>query len=331
MIRAALLLLCLAGPAGADPAERAAALLADVPEASAAVVATWTPETREIAVTGLRHAEGGPARPEDAWHVGSLTKAMTATLAARLVADGRIGWDARVGDWLEADKGWRDVTLAELLTHRSGMAANLPRWRAILRPARAGYVAFMLGSAPSGERGAFLYSNAGYVVAGAMLEAAGGASWEDLIRAEVFDPLGMKGAGFDAPPDIRGHADGPVPPGPRADNLPAMGPAGTVHATARDMLHFLAAHATRDPAFLPEGEWARLHAPVGDYAMGWNVSGGVLSHAGSNTLWFARVRVAPGRAAFVAVNAGAGADGTARALSALSEAAPPATPAAPRP
>ena len=74
----------------------------------------------------------------------------------------------------------------------------------------------------------FLYSNAGYVIAGAMLEQVTGESWEELIRTEVFEPLGMTRAGFGAPGSAdavdqpRGHRAGlfgglnAVAPGPRA-------------------------------------------------------------------------------------------------------------------
>ncbi|CTQ49900.1 serine hydrolase domain-containing protein [Jannaschia donghaensis] len=336
MIRAALVLLLCAGAVQAQDAvslRDAADDLAAI--APGAVIGVWTPDAQQTGFAGLHYADGPPLDGTEAFHIGSLTKAMTATLAGRLVDRDLIGWDTTIGDLLEADKAWHDVTLADLLTHRSGMAANIPRLRAILRPTRPAYVAHMLGRPPEGPRGDFLYSNAGYVVAGAMLEAAGGMPWEELIQAEVFGPLGMTGAGFGPPNAVFGHttAGNPVPPGPRADNLPAMGPAGTLHATATDMLAFLAAHATRTPDYLPPGIWDRLHTPVGDYAMGWGLRDGALVHAGSNTLWFARVQVVPDRAVFVAINqAGAAAEaGTALALTRLAASDLPATPEDPPP
>jgi CubicO group peptidase (beta-lactamase class C family) len=302
VIRAFAAAVLLALPASAQEAAR---LVRD-PHVPGAVTAVWTPMGTDIAVAGERFEGGGPVRRDDPWHVGSLTKAMTATLAARLVAIGEISWDDKAGAILNAPDPWGDVTLAEFLTHRSGMAANLSPWRTLLRPGRGNYVAAMFATRPAGPRGAFLYSNAGYVVAGAMLEAVTGEAWEELMRREVFAPLGMDGAGFGAPdPGPRGHLEGhAVPPGPLADNIPAMGPAGTVHATAGDMLRFLRSHATRDRGFLPAEEWDRLHAPVGDHAMGWRAQGGTLRHLGSNTMWFAGMRIDRGSAVFVAVNAG---------------------------
>lgn len=292
--------------------------------------------TISTGAAGLRRVGGDVAvTRDDLWHVGSLGKAMTAFLAARLVAAGRIGWDDTVrqvlGDVRQAiHPAMQDVTLAELLTHLSGMVANLgllstlrlagDRAARDVMADRRVYAARVLGRAPAGERGAFLYSNAGYVVAGAMLEAAAGAGWENLMAREVFGPLGMTGAGFGAP----GHAgalDQPlghraglwglraVQPGPRADNIPALGPAGTVHLPLGDMGRWLRAHLDRDPALLPPGGWARLHTPPvgGDYAPGWMVRpDGRLWHNGSNTYWYAEATIWPdaGRALFLVANSG---------------------------
>jgi D-alanyl-D-alanine carboxypeptidase len=98
-------------------------------------------------------------------------------------------------------------------------------------------------------------------------------------------------------------------PGPKADNIPALGPAGRVHIDLADMMRFLAAQAARDTAFLSRESWLLLHGPAGggDYAMGWRVSErGHLAHNGSNTMWFARMQIDPatGNAVFLVVNRG---------------------------
>jgi CubicO group peptidase (beta-lactamase class C family) len=318
-----ILALCAAGlPARADLAAVAAAL-ADHPAIPGAAVGWVSAEAQGLAVAGQRRAgDPAPVAEDDLWHIGSLTKSMTATLAARLVERGAIGWDSTIGavlDGVHPDMApaWRDVTLEELLRHASGMRANpglLARlWQGAVP--RQAYVAARLREAPVGPRGGFLYSNAGYVVAGAMLEAAGGAPWERLIAAEVFAPLGLVRAGF-GPPEgdqPQGHRGGifgglrPVPPGPRADNIPALGPAGRVHLTAAEMLRFLRAHLVADPDYLSAESWVRLHRPAGPgaYALGWAEMDGVLRHSGSNTLWFAQMRLYPaeGVGVFVAVNA----------------------------
>jgi len=81
----------------------------------------------ERAAVGLRSKNAGIAvTTGDQWHIGSMTKSMTATLAALMVEDGSINWDTRPIDvWPEFSSvihpGFREVTLKQLLSHTSGM------------------------------------------------------------------------------------------------------------------------------------------------------------------------------------------------------------------
>lgn len=267
-----------------------------------------------LSVAG-RRAAGFDAEvvEDDLWHLGSLTKSMTAVLAARLAEQGAIRFDDTIGARLEgASERLRDVTLEQLLQHRGGLAANVPPKIAIrlqdledtlsAPEIRQRYLADALDN-PVLPAGAFLYSNAGYVAAAAMMEAATGRSWEDMIRDEVFAPLALTTPGF-GPPGIStvapdqpwGHAkDGAdtraFAPTKAADNILALNPAGRVHMSLLDFLTYITAHARRAPILKPES-WARLHRPVVDasarYAMGWVApSDTVRLHSGSNTIWFA--------------------------------------------
>ncbi len=288
----------------------------------------------EIAVGGFRIAGQEVAvGADDLWHIGSNAKAMTATLVARLVEAGEISWDDTVGEVLgdsipAMEDVYREATYVDLLSHRARLPANIGRMAALrlggalaerdIRADRLVYAGAALTGAPEAE--GFLYSNAGYVIVGAMLEAEMDAPWEELIRTHVAAPLGMTSVGFGAPgtPGVadqpRGHQPGlfgrlkPVEPGPDADNIPAMGPAGTLHLSPADMMRFLGAHAGEDRAFLGTDSWDVLHRPRpgADYVQGWRVEDGCLAHNGSNTLWFARMVICPddGRAGFVAVNLG---------------------------
>ncbi|MGL4236284.1 serine hydrolase domain-containing protein [Tabrizicola sp.] len=288
----------------------------------------------DLGFGGFRVAGGAEAvGPDDLWHIGSNTKSMTATLVARLVEAGRVSWDDTVGEVLGDDipgmnEAYRDATFVELMSHRARLPANIGRLTTLrlagdpgpggIKAARLAYAEAALTEAPEGE--GFLYSNAGYVIAGAMLEAKTGVAWEELILEEVASPLGMTSVGFGGPgkPGVvdqpRGHSRGllgglnPVEPGPGADNIPAMGPAGTLHLSVADMMRFLQAHVEEDPDFLSPESWAKLHEPLpgADYALGWRVDGACLAHNGSNTFWFARMVICPEtqRAAFVAVNFG---------------------------
>jgi CubicO group peptidase (beta-lactamase class C family) len=172
----------------------------------------------------------------------------------------------------------------------------------------------------------FSYSNLGYVVAGAMTERVSNTEWEELVIETIFKPLGMKGCGFGGtgtPGKIDqpwGHsADGkPVSGnGPAVDNPAVMGPAGTVHCSLSDWARFIADQlggARGERALLKPETYEKLHTPPfgGEYALGWIVArrdwggGAVLTHAGSNTMNFAVVWVAPQRdfAVLISTNQG---------------------------
>jgi CubicO group peptidase (beta-lactamase class C family) len=161
-----------------------------------------------------------------------------------------------------------------------------------------------------------------------MLEKAAGKSWEELMRAMLFTPLGMESAGFGAPATLGrvdqpwGHAKGllsgikAVSPGPRADNPAAIGPAGTVHCSLPDLARYVVFHLTGEEGaskLLKAEAFRKLHTSAGaDYALGWIVlerewaGGRALMHNGSNTMFYAVVWMAPDRdcAVIVATNVG---------------------------
>ena len=258
---------------------------------------------------------------------------MTATLAARLVAAGKLRLFDTVAQHLTGiipfDAGYGDVTLRALLDHRSGLPAkiDLDTARSLVgtldsRPdIRADRVAYLTNAAAQAPDLQIDYSNAGYVMAGLICETVTGETWEALMQAHVFDPLGLTSAGFGAPgltaPEDQpwGHRIGllgrhrPVAPGPEADNVPALGPAGTVHLSATDLIRYLAAHSRRDADFLPPQFWEALHEPVtgADYACGWGVNGTIRQHNGSNTMWYAVAGFDrdSGRTAAILTNSGA--------------------------
>jgi CubicO group peptidase (beta-lactamase class C family) len=289
----------------------------------------WTDGER-AAGSGVR------ATDDDLWHVGSITKSMTATLVARLVESGAVAWSDTVGETLVAiapdmRAEYRAISYRHLLSHRAGLQPNIPvpsmlryaRSNPDPREERRAFAREVLAMAPKGPMGAtFEYANNGYVIAGAMLEARLGQPWEALMRAHIFGPLAMASAGFGAP-GVAGRLDQPAGHtkalfgdarkahlvGERlTDNVAALGPAGTVHASAADMLRYLAAHRDRT-SLLGAESWSLLHTPPfgGDYAMGWvRRADETLWHNGSNTLWYAEVAIVPatGVAAFAAANDG---------------------------
>lgn len=343
-----------------------------------ALVFAATDDTRTIlrGVAGRRSADRPtPALIDDRFHLGSLTKSMTATLAAILVERGDIAWDTTVaracpalaepdGDTPSIPQAARAITLAQLLAHRSGLPDDrmggpmlLGMWSLAgpITGQRAQAARAMLSQSNNKEPGAgFAYANANYIVAGHMLEAVTGRSWEELIRAELFDPLGMAtagqgppGMGMDdpesgLPPQPLGH--GRTPDGPQpipailgADNPPAFGPAGRVHASIDDLAAYARAHLAGlrgQDGLLPAAAFEHLHAdPESDaYALGWVVMADpehpdarISLHAGSNTRWLAHACIMPERnlavvCAMNAMPADADADPLARILSLLTDA-----------
>jgi CubicO group peptidase (beta-lactamase class C family) len=217
-----------------------------------------------------------------------------------------------------------------------GLWTRLCAHRGTPRDARTMLVRGVLARPPASPPGTkYEYSNAGFSIAGAMAERATDTAWEDLLRKRLFEPLAMKTAGFGHPgtPDRtdqpRAHrADGtPVEPGPSADNPDAIGPAGKVHASLPDWAKFVGLHLRCGKGHdgpLAKIDFAKLHTPPvvdgspTDYAMGWMVAdrpwgGRVLTHAGSNTLWYAVVWIAPEKDFAVLAATNQGGDSAAKA------------------
>jgi CubicO group peptidase (beta-lactamase class C family) len=259
-------------------------------------------------VSGVRK-RGSPdlATLDDKWHIGSCGKAITATVMATLVDDGTLAWHTSPAMVLRDDiekihAAWGKATLEELLSHRAGAPAafELDDLSGSPTQQRSKVAQHVLTRPPTGYPGRqYIYSNAGYAIAGAMAEKLTGKAWEDLARERVLTPLGMSSAGFGAPgiavkaddeaiDQPRGHilAGRPLEPGAGADNPPAIAPAGTMHMTLDDWGRFVGFHLTgraRDDApglALSADSLRTLHTSMGTmdaksddgYAMGWIVT-----------------------------------------------------------
>jgi CubicO group peptidase (beta-lactamase class C family) len=168
-----------------------------------------------------------PVTADDKFHLGTATKAMTATMIARLVEAGKLGWDttlekafADLAATMAADVG--KITLLQLLSHHAGLPADLPGgWDKVPTNRRTRkqcewVVRRVVAQKPPHRPGEkYHYSNLGYVLAAAMAEKAADASWEDLMAREVFGPLGMRTAGF-GPQAVRERSRNPGPTKPTA-------------------------------------------------------------------------------------------------------------------
>ena len=296
------------------------------------------------AVGVRRHGSPEKVLTGDKFHIGSCTKAMTATLIGMLVERGKLRWETTIGEVFpelrdKMDPAYRDVTLELLLAHRGGTPGDLSAnglwarlWRHRGTPVKQRRMLLkgVVTRPPAAEPGTkHIYSNAGYAIAGHMAETVMERSWEKLLRKMVFRPLGMKSAGFGAPgkptgvDQPHGHVlrDGkikPIKPGRKADNPAAIGPAGTVHCSIGDWARFVSMQLTGGRGgdrLLSPDTMKKLHADVQDqgYALGWIVTrrpwgGRVLNHAGSNTMWYAVTWISPEKnfAVLVTCNLGGG-------------------------
>ncbi len=294
-----------------------------------------------LGVAGVRE-RGSDAKiqRDDLFHIGSCTKSMTATLLAMSVEAEKLRWDTTIAEGLPdlakaMDEAWLGATLTQLLAHTAGMPENLLDYGNLglaflsrtkpMPMVRRKAVEGICAKPPLAQPGtAYLYSNFGYVTAGAMLERIEEKPWEELIRARLLEPLGMASAGFgppeapyfveqdDAEPEEgqsgarqpRGHfPNGKV--AKRFDNPPALGPAGTVHCTLADWAKYVRLHlrgARGEEGLLLKPEtFAELHTPEPgtSYGFGWVHTerpwsqGEILMHDGSNMAWFAYLWMAP--------------------------------------
>jgi CubicO group peptidase (beta-lactamase class C family) len=132
--------------------------------------------------------------------IASNSKAMTASVLARLVDAGKLAWSDPVVKHLPQFRmfdPWvsENIEVQDLLVHNSGLpegAGDLMLWPEPNSFTREDIIAGLAHLKPGyGFRSGYAYDNLLYVVAGEVAAAAGGASYEELVRREVFEPLGL--------------------------------------------------------------------------------------------------------------------------------------------
>ena len=171
----------------------------EVPGAAIAIVENGKVTlARGYGVRKLGSAEAVGA--DTLFQIGSTTKAVTATALALLVEEGKIRWDDRVIDHLPGFRMYdpwvtREITVRDILVHRSGLGrgqgdlmfvpsteisrADLVRRIQFLKPATS-------------FRSGFAYDNVLYAVAGQLIEAVSGKTWEKFVEERILQPVGMK-------------------------------------------------------------------------------------------------------------------------------------------
>jgi D-alanyl-D-alanine carboxypeptidase len=233
---------------------------------------------------GLAHREWNVAhRATGKFRLGSLTKQFTAAAILQLMERGLLGLNDEIArHYPQAPAAWRDVTLMHLLTHTSGIPSytSIPGFfqsMAHIDRTPREIIALTenepLDFAPGTK---FKYNNGGYVILGQVIERLSSQAYEDYVRENILEPLGLAGTGYE-------HIETIIPqrvPGYRTRNgeienaaylamsLPYA--AGAIYSCVDDLLAWqraLAAAkpisaASRDLMFADHGE---------GYGFGWGI------------------------------------------------------------
>ncbi len=235
--------------------------------------------------------------------VGSATKAFTATSVAMLVEEGRLKWDDRVTDYLPDFQlhdpyVTREITVRDLLSHRSGLSRGDRLWygTGFSRNEILQRVRFLK---PSWSfRSQFGYQNIMFLAAGRIVEALTGLSWGEFVGLRIFNPLGMYSSNTSVG-DLAAHINVATPhaeiegrvvsvPWRNVDNI---APAIAINSNAVEMAQWVRLHLrdgagagrqvisaasakelrTPQTVVPKEGEWALLapHARFLSYGLGW--------------------------------------------------------------
>jgi len=292
----------------------AAANANNIPGMAAAVIVGG--KILGVGQTGVRKRDmPDPILRDDPFHLGTCTKALTATMIGVLVDEGRLKWDSTIGDLIGREIGgiapdYASVTIDQLLHHRGGFSPHGPTevWEAAKHargPAaqqRRVYVEAVLMQAAQAPVGKYVYSNAGYAVLGFIAETITNTPYEQLMQEKVFAPLGLTSAGF----GNAGRSNALTAPYPHIqtgrpnflDSPAAITAAGRIHMNMTDWAKFCLMHLGHQPTppLLQPQTLEHLHELAGEvpadgfgYAGGWMrpnrdwAGGRTLFHVGTNT------------------------------------------------
>ena len=207
-----------------------------------------------------RLGEPTPVDAHTLFGIASNTKAFTATAIGILVEGGKLAWDQPVIEVLPSFRMsdpyvTAELTVRDLLVHRSGLglgAGDLLFWPGttydrdeIVRRLR--YVPI-----ENSFRATYNYDNVLYMVAGEVIEAASGMSWESFMETRILEPLGMsdsRASLIAAAPDrnvayTHARVEGVVRP-VQPDTTRSIGPAGGIMSSAADMARWLDVQLSR--------------------------------------------------------------------------------------
>jgi CubicO group peptidase (beta-lactamase class C family) len=281
--------------------------------------------------------EPAPVNEQTLFGIASNTKAFTAAALAILVDEGRISWDDPVIKHLPGFQMYdsyvtREMTIRDLLTHRSGL--GLGAGDLMFFPpttfTREEIISRLRYIKPATSfRSKYAYDNVLYLVAGQVVAAVSGKSWDDFIKERIFAPLGMTtsntsvkdlrpGGNFVSPHQ---KVEGKLQPVPYM-NIDNTAPAGAINSNVAEMAKWVIAQLaegaipggdrrlfsarqsremwlaqTPIPAGNPPPQLSALKSNFTAYGLGWGLNDyrgyKVVSHSGGLLGMVSRVRLIP--------------------------------------
>jgi len=226
-----------------------------------------------------------PNTPDTKFRLGSITKQFTATVIMQLVEQGKIKLDAKLSDYLpeyRKDTGSK-VTIHHLLTHTSGIPSYTSQPGFFENVSRNPYKVdefvkkYASGDLEFEPGSKYTYNNSGYFLLGAIVERVTGKPYEQVLKENIFDPLGMKNTGYDhhntiLPKRASGYSKTPDSY-TNAAYLDMSIPyaAGSLYSTVEDL--YLWDQALYTDKVLSAQSKALMYKPfLDDYAYGWVVT-----------------------------------------------------------
>jgi len=201
------------------------------------------------------------------YRIGSITKTFVAVLVLRLRDEGALSLADPLEQHLPGTAAG-ELTIAQLLSHTSGLSAETadPWWERTpgsLRPELGDILPEQPLRHPAGRR--FHYSNPGFGLLGALVERLRGETWDEVLRREVLEPLGMtRTTPLPQAPHAGGFAVHPwadvMMPEPLTDTG-LMGPAGQLWSTTADLARWVAFLAAGHEKVLSADSIAEMRRP----------------------------------------------------------------------
>lgn len=217
---------------------------------------------------------GVPLSPDHVFRIGSVTKQFAAAAVLKLVDEGKVSLDDPLTKFVPGYPGGDKVTVEMLLNHTSGIRSytdieSVMAGGGIMKDlTTAQLIETFKNEKPDFAPGeGWHYNNSGYVLVGAVIEAASGKSWHAYLGEAFFKPLGMAHTGYGNEADavIAGHVSGYAHYGhwARAPYLSMTQPhaAGALVSTIDDLLKWN--RALHEGTLLKEAGYRAMVTPTG--------------------------------------------------------------------